>query len=98
MKRLPMRKIRDALRLRANGLSMREIAASLGVGQSCGWARAHDPGRLEAACQRALEIGARSYTSVNSILKARLDRRRPEPAADRPAISHPNIRGGDYFR
>jgi AcrR family transcriptional regulator len=34
MKRLPMRKIRDALRLRANGLSMREIAASLGVGQS----------------------------------------------------------------
>ena len=34
MKRLPMRKIRDALRLRADGLSMREIAASLGVGQS----------------------------------------------------------------
>ena len=34
MKRLPMRKIRDALRLRAGGLSMREIAASLGVGQS----------------------------------------------------------------
>jgi len=29
-----MRKIRDALRLRTNGLSMREIAASLGVGQS----------------------------------------------------------------
>ena len=34
MKRLPMRKIRDALRLRANGLSTREIAASLDVGQS----------------------------------------------------------------
>ena len=34
MKRLPMRKIRDALRLRAGGLSMREIGASLGVGQS----------------------------------------------------------------
>lgn len=60
-------------------------------------ARAHDPARLEAACKRALEIGARSYTSVNSILKTRLDRRRPEPAADGPAISHPNIRGGDYF-
>jgi transposase len=58
-------------------------------------ARAHDPDRLEAACRR--EIGARSYTSVNSILKTRLDRRRPEPAADGPAISHPNIRGGDYF-
>ena len=34
MKRLPMRKIRDALRLRASGLPMRKIAASLGVGQS----------------------------------------------------------------
>ena len=34
MKRLPMRKIRDALRLRAGGLPMRKIAASLGVGQS----------------------------------------------------------------
>ena len=34
MKRSPTRKIRDALRLRAGGLSMRKIAASLGVGQS----------------------------------------------------------------
>ena len=34
MKRLPMRKIGEALRLRAAGLSTRKIAASLGVGQS----------------------------------------------------------------
>jgi predicted transcriptional regulator len=34
MKRLPMRKIREALRLRSKGLSTREIAASLGVGQT----------------------------------------------------------------
>jgi transposase len=34
MKRLPMRKMRDALRLRSNGLSTRAIAASLGVGQT----------------------------------------------------------------
>jgi transposase len=60
-------------------------------------ARAHAPDRLESACLRALEIGARSYTSVNSILKTRLDRRPPEPAADGPAISHPNIRGAGYF-
>ena len=33
--------------------------------------------RLEAACGRALEIGARSYSSVNSILKNNLDRQRP---------------------
>ena len=34
MKRLPMRKIRDALRLRADGLSVRAIGVSLGVGRS----------------------------------------------------------------
>ncbi len=60
-------------------------------------ARGHDPERLEAACRRALEIGARSYTSVSSILKTRLDRRWPEPAAEGPAITHPNIRGAGYF-
>jgi transposase len=60
-------------------------------------ARSHGRERTEAACERALEIGARSYTSVNSILKTRRDRRRPEPAADGPAISHPNIRGAGYF-
>ena len=30
--RLPMRKIRDVLRLRADGLSKRKIAASLSIG------------------------------------------------------------------
>ena len=34
MKRLPMRKIRDALRLRASGLNMREIGLSLGLGRT----------------------------------------------------------------
>ena len=42
--------------------------------------KSHGDERLEAACERALEIGARSYTSVNSILKNNLDRRRPEAA------------------
>ena len=53
--------------------------------------------RLEAACGRALEIGARSYSSVNSILKNNLDRRRPATPADGPAIAHDNIRGPTYF-
>jgi transposase len=53
--------------------------------------------RLEAACERALVIGARSYTSVKSILNTRLDRKRSEQAADGPAIAHDNIRGGDYY-
>ena len=34
MRRLPMRKIGEALRLRAGGRTMREIASSLGVGRS----------------------------------------------------------------
>jgi transposase len=53
--------------------------------------------RLEAACGRALEIGARSYTSVTSILKTNLDRQRPVVATDGPAIVHDNIRGPRYF-
>lgn len=53
--------------------------------------------RLEAACARALETGASSYTSVISILKTNLDRRRPDPATDGPAIVHSNIRGPRYF-
>lgn len=53
--------------------------------------------RIEAACRRAIEIGARSYSSVNSILKNNLDRRRPAMPADGPAIAHDNIRGPSYF-
>jgi transposase len=68
--------------------------SSIGI---IGLANAHGRDRLEAACGRALEIGARSYTSVNSILKNKLDRRRPAKATDGPAILHSNIRGPGYF-
>ena len=64
-------------------------------------AKTHGSERLEAACERALEIGAHSYSSVASILKNNLDRRKPgqssKRAADGPAIDHPNIRGPRYF-
>jgi transposase len=60
-------------------------------------AKTHGSRRLEAACARALEIGARSYTSVNSILKNNLDRKRPATATEGPAIVHANIRGAQYF-
>jgi transposase len=62
-----------------------------------GHAKSFGRERLESACDRALEIGARSYTSVTSILKTNLDRRRPAPATDGPAIVHANIRGPRYF-
>jgi transposase len=61
------------------------------------FAKSHGPNRLEAACARALDIGARSYTSVKSILKNNLDRQRLAEATDGPAIVHPNIRGPGYF-
>jgi len=55
----------------------------------------HD--RLDAACVRALEINAHSYTSLHSILKNGLDRKARTRFTDEPAITHPNIRGADYF-
>ena len=60
-------------------------------------AKSYGADRLEAACERALEINARSYTSVKSILQNHLDRRSREPVTDGPAIIHSNIRGADYF-
>jgi transposase len=54
--------------------------------------------RLEAACQRALEIGAASYRSVSSILKAGLDQQPPaEPPPARP-LAHENLRGASYYQ
>ncbi|QAX28728.1 hypothetical protein ETW24_04685 [Leisingera sp. NJS204] len=50
------------------------------------------PDRLDAACKRALEINARSYSSVHSILKNGLERKPGTRAAEEPAITHPNIR------
>jgi transposase len=60
-------------------------------------AKAFGSDRLDAACARALEINAHSYTSLHSILKNGLDRPRRETTTDGPAITHPNIRGADYF-
>jgi transposase len=60
--------------------------------------RSYGAGRLEAACQRGLDIGAASYGSVLSILRNSLDRTpRPEPASDEPPVWHENIRGGGYY-
>jgi transposase len=55
------------------------------------------PERLDAACRRGLEINARSYSSIQSILKNGLESRPRTRATEEPAIPHPNIRGADYF-
>jgi transposase len=55
-------------------------------------------GRLEAACRRALRIGACSYKSIESILKHDLDQQPlPGPPAAAPVITHSNIRGAQYY-
>jgi len=54
--------------------------------------------RVEAAAMRALDIGARTYGSVKSILDNNLDRQAAHRRkADGPAILHPNIRGSRYY-
>jgi transposase len=54
--------------------------------------------RLEAAAQRAIDIGALSYGSVRSILDHKLDRQAANKrAADNAPIIHHNIRGSRYY-
>jgi transposase len=61
-------------------------------------ARQYGADRLEAACDRGLDIGACSYGSIQSILKHGLDRRPPRPAAQGELLpDHPNIRGPRYY-
>jgi len=61
----------------------------------------YTPERIEAACERALVVGARSYTNVESILRHGLDRQPlPEIASSSeqpPPLDHENIRGPDYY-
>lgn len=54
--------------------------------------------RLEAACRRALHIGAASYKSIESILKHGLDRQPlPESKSSAVPIDHDNVRGPEYY-
>ncbi len=54
--------------------------------------------RVEAAAERAIEIGAKTYGSVKSILDNKLDRKpAPKRAAEAAPILHPNIRGPRYY-
>lgn len=57
--------------------------------------------RLEAACRRALVIGARSYRSVESILTHGLDAAplpEPEPATAAEPRQHEHLRGATYYQ
>jgi len=60
--------------------------------------RGLEAARVEAASNRAVEIGALSYASVASILKHRLNQTAssPGPTDDAP-LMHENIRGSGYY-
>ena len=53
--------------------------------------------RLEAACTRGRKIGARSYTSIASILKAGLDQKPAVVEVKTVNVAHENIRGAGYY-
>jgi transposase len=62
-------------------------------------ARQYGHERLEAACTRAVTLGARRYKSIASILKAGLDRQ-PLPGAAQAELklpTHGNVRGPSYY-
>jgi transposase len=77
--------------------SFRSVLALLAL------AKQYDRVRLEAACQRALEIGSPTRTSVASILKKGLDRLPLATAKDAELQDdlflqdHENVRGSDAF-
>ena len=62
-----------------------------------GLVRRFGAARLEAAATRALEIGARHYPSVKSILEKGLDQVPVPKAPEREPILHDNIRGSRYY-
>lgn len=72
-------------------------------------AKSYGPQRMEAACERALSVGAYSYRSIESILKKGLDKQPPlfgpqsasqsstrtdlPPVSSPTAVEHENVRG-----
>jgi len=60
--------------------------------------RNHGQARMEAACERALAVGAHRYRSVASILEKGLDRQPVLPQQAELALpDHANVRGPDYY-
>ncbi len=62
-------------------------------------AKRYGPARLNAACARAVAVGARSYRHVDSMLKHGLDRQPllVEAPDARPVLTHDNVRGPAYY-
>ena len=53
--------------------------------------------RLEAACRRALRVGACSYRSIKSMLEHHLEAQPLEPELPLASPAHDNVRGAKYY-
>jgi transposase len=61
-------------------------------------AKGYGKDRLEAACHRALRLGAVSYTSLRSMLQRGLESQPiPEVPEPLPSLDHDNVRGAAYY-
>ena len=60
-------------------------------------AKAYSNDRLEAACQRAINLGSHSVRSIESILKHRLDEQPQEPHTLSLPLEHENLRDPSYY-
>lgn len=62
-------------------------------------AKRYGDARVENACARCVAVHARSYRSVESVLKNGLDAQPTAANAElvEPVIDHENVRGRDYF-
>jgi transposase len=60
-------------------------------------AKSYPKERIEAACERAMALGALAFKSVNTILKNKMDLKPHVAHGTTLNIHHENIRGGDYF-
>lgn len=60
-------------------------------------AKAHGNARLEAACQRALQLNAVTYRSIASLLKHGLERPPQAREAAPLPTDHANVRGSAYY-
>ncbi len=63
-----------------------------------GLVRDYGDGRVNRACERALEIGAQSMSSLKSILRNRLDAQDVGKEQLEARFDHDNVRGADYYR
>lgn len=61
-------------------------------------AKAYGEARLEAACERAIDINAPTYRSIRSILQHNLEsKKRPSEAQTSLPLEHANVRGPHYY-